>query len=122
MLTQSLVNQGYLRAEVSADTVVRKRRKAQLNYYVHPDVLYRIGEVQYLCADTALLSVIYADTVHSLLKVGMPMDASRLNEERTRLAEYLSSKGYYGFTKDYITYVADTARNSSTVGVSMRSS
>ena len=120
MLTQSLVNQGYLRAEVSADTVVRKRRKAQLNYYVHPDILYRIGEVQYLCADTALLSVIYADTVHSLLKVGMPMDASRLNEERTRLAEYLSSKGYYGFTKDYITYVADTARNSSTVGVSMR--
>ena len=120
MLTQTLVNRGYLRAEVSVDTVVDKRRKARINYYVHPDALYRIAEVRYQCADTALLSVIYADTVNSRLKVGMPMDAALLNEERARLAEYLTHKGYYGFTKDYISYLADTARNSSQVGLSMR--
>lgn len=118
-MEQTLVNQGYLKAEVTSETFYRKH-KAQVNYYAHPGRQYRISSLRYACLDTALLEYILADTVNSPVKVGMPFDANVLNDERTRLASLLQSKGYYGFKKDYISYFADTARNSSNVALTVR--
>ncbi len=119
VMEQALVNQGYLKAEVSPETVYRKH-KATVSYFVHPGRQYRIASVRYVCQDTAMLRYIFADTVNSPIKVDVPFDANMLNGERTRIASLLQSKGYYGFKKDYITYLADTARNSSDVALSVR--
>lgn len=118
-MTQALVNQGYLKAEVSSDTT-RQKHKAKLKYYVHPGRQYRIASVQYTCTDSVVLEHILADTVDSKIRVGAPFDANVLNSERVRMALSLQSKGYYGFKKEYITYVADTARNSSDVNLYVR--
>ena len=119
VMEQALVNQGYLKAEVSPETLYRKH-KAKVNYYVHPGRQYRIASVRYICQDTVMLGHILADTVNSPVKVDVPFDANVLNDERTRIASLLQSKGYYGFKKDYITYLADTARNSLDVALSVR--
>ena len=119
VMEQALVNQGYLKAEVSPQTAYKKH-KAKVKYFVHPGRLYRIASVHYVCRDTVMLGHILADTMNSLVKVDMPFDANMLNDERTRLASLLQSKGYYGFKKDYITYLADTSRNSSDVALSVR--
>ena len=118
-LRNSLVNQGYLRAEVASETLIRKH-KAKVNYYVNPKELYIISSLEYTCLDSTLLRVIYADTVNTLLKVGDAFDASRLNEERIRITDYLQSVGYYDIKKEYITYVADTARYSNKVNLQVR--
>ncbi len=119
VMEQTLVNQGYLKAKVASETIYRKR-KAKVNYYAHPGQQYRILSVRYFCMDTVMLEHILADSVNSPVKEGMPFDANVLNSERTRLASLLQGEGYYGFKKDYITYLADTARNSSDVKLTVR--
>ena len=117
----TLVNQGYLKAKVDAETSYHKRKaKVTVKYYAHPNRLYRVASVRYLCADSVMLGYVLADSTNSSIKVGMPFDANVLNDERTRLATLLQSKGYYGFKKDYVTYIADTARNSSEVALAVR--
>ena len=115
----ALANQGYLKAKVESETTYHKRR-AKVNYYAHPGRQYRVASVDYMCVDSIMLELIVADSANSAIKVGMPFDANVLNSERARMADLLQSKGYYGYKKDYITYVADTARNSLNVNLTVR--
>lgn len=118
VMRQTLVNQGYLKAEVDSETSYEKR-KAKVTYYAHPGRIYRISSVRYICLDTTMLELVLADSVNSPIKVGGAFDANVLNSERVRLTTLLQSKGYYSFKKDHITYLADTARNSSNVNLSV---
>lgn len=118
-LQRILENRGYLNASVSADTFVYGR-KLKVNYYIKPQRLYRISSIDYRSTDTMLVADVLSDTVNSLLKVGGALDANVLNKERSRLAEYLHNHGYFGFNKEYITYLVDTARNSSEANLVMR--
>ena len=115
----TLVNQGYLKAKVQSETTYDKN-KAKVKYYAHPGHQYRVSSIHYLCSDSVMLEHVLADSTNSLLNVGMPFDANILNSERSRLANMLQSEGYYGYKKDYITYMADTARNSTDVALSVR--
>ena len=115
----ALVNQGYLKAKVDSK-VTYKKHKAKVNYYAHPGRLYSVKSVHYLCMDTMVLDHIIADSLNSAIRVGMPFNANVLNGERARLTSLLQSEGYYGFKKDFITYIADTARNSTDVALSVR--
>ena len=118
-MEKALVNQGYLKARVESETSYHKR-KARVKYYAHPGRQYHLSGVHYVCIDSVMLGHILADSVNSSIKVGRPFDANVLNTERTRLATMLQRKGYYGYKKDYITYVADTSRNSLEVELSVR--
>jgi hypothetical protein len=110
---------GYLKADVVSETHY-EGYKASVKYYAHPGRQYRLASVRYSCIDTTILAQVLADTVNSPLKVGEPFDANVLSNERTRLALLMQGCGYYGFKKDYITYYADTTRNSSDVALSVR--
>ena len=99
VMEQTLINQGYLKAEVDAETRYR-RRKAKVNYYAHPGKQYHVASVRYVCLDTVMLGHILADTVNSSIKVGVPFDANVLNAERARLAMLLQSVGYYGYKRE----------------------
>ena len=118
-MKQTLVNQGYLKAQVASE-VFYDDRKAEVKYYVHPGKQYRIASVSYACGNSEILDYILEDSVNSAIKVNMPFDAGVLNDERTRMASLLQSKGYYGYKKENISYVADTARNSTDVALTVR--
>ena len=118
-MEQALVNQGYLKAKVDSETTYDKHR-AKVKYYAHPGRLYHVTAVNYVCADSVMLGYIVADSANSAIKVGMAFDANVLNNERTRMAALLQGKGYYGYKKDYISYIADTARNSLDVALTVR--
>lgn len=118
-LRQTLVNQGYLKAEVKSETSFHKH-KAQVNYYIDPKKKYHISSIKYISRDSLLLEHIYRDSVNMAFKVGSSLDANLLDEERMRLAIYLQNLGYYDFKKDYITYIADTMRNSTDVNLFIR--
>ena len=55
----------------------------------------------------------------SRVSVGMPLDASVLDEERDRIVSYLKTKGYYTFNKRNISFVADTVSGSLDVSLTM---
>lgn len=119
VLEKTLVNRGYLNASVEAE-VLKHRSKARVNYYVHPGRQYRISSLDYQISDSALMSYITTETANSWLKVNRPFDINKLDDERARIVNLLHDKGYYSFKKDDITYVADTARNSTDVDLTIR--
>lgn len=117
-IRNDLVSKGYLKANVESVTTT-KGRKATVTYFVEPKELYTIRKVQYRGEDRALVDCVRADSIHSLLHPGVAFDKSLLSKERTRIVDYLHDNGYYSFQKDYVTFIADTARLSTDVDVTI---
>lgn len=59
------------------------------------------------------------DSVGSYLTEGMHFDVNRLDAERQRIVNNLLRNGYYKFNKEYISYTADTAKNTHLVDITM---
>lgn len=119
-IEQMLINDGYLHATVDLECKKNdKKKRAVATYYLHERERYYVSEMNMVTEDKELKEFLYADSVSSLLKVGMPFSVDRLENERRRITEYLRNNGYYRFQKDYITYIADTAHHSNKVKLTM---
>lgn len=105
-LDQFLENKGYYNAEV-IDTVTFQGKNAKVAYSIIPGQPYTIRTIKYEIRDTAVASLILADTVNSLLERGMVFDKDILQEERSRIENLLKEEGYFRFSKEYIYYQAD---------------
>jgi outer membrane protein assembly factor BamA len=103
-----LKSKGYYQSAVK-DTIVFSKRKANVLYTVSPQRPYRIGKLTYVIEDTAILRIVRADSINSLIKRNQLFDMDNLQEERSRIEAFLKNSGYYFFTKDLITFTADTA-------------
>ena len=103
-----LQNKGFYDAEVK-DTVTFDNQKAVVTYTVEPNKPYRIRKVDYQFEDEGLHDVVFADTANSLLNRGNLFDVDVLSAERERIEDYLKTRGYYNFKKEYIYYKADTS-------------
>ncbi len=98
---------GYYYASVK-DTVLLKKKKAIVKYIVTPGKPYIIDKIDYLINDSILKPVILQDTVNSLLKRGQQLSVKALEDERTRIEDFLNNNGYYTFNRNLINYTADT--------------
>lgn len=109
-LVNALNNRGYLRADVSLESKVRKK-KLKLKYRLHTGPEYRLHSWKYDIPDTSICKLMENYRPTSLSE-GMRFDANELNHERQLMANYLQNNGYYEFNKEYITCTADTVLNS----------
>ena len=100
-------SRGYLQSTVDFSTV-RKRHKISVTYQIHAGRRYYVDSVQTVCLDTAVADEVEAIRGESLMRKGMPYDLNVLASERSRIARYLTNKGYYRFTKEDITFDVDT--------------
>ncbi|MBO5655798.1 MAG: hypothetical protein J6R87_01910, partial [Rikenellaceae bacterium] len=66
-----------------------------------------------------LENIILDQERHTLLKSGEIYNDKTLDEERTRIADYLKNIGYYGFNVSNITYLADSTIGNHTVDLTM---
>ena len=117
-LTKALQNMGYMGATVKHVTEVKKR-KIKLDYEINAGSPYIVRSLNYTIADPQIAEQIQKDTARTLLKEGMLFDVTRLDAERQRIADNLLSKGYFKFNKDYISYTADTVRDTHLVDLTM---
>ncbi len=113
-----LENKGYYYARVT-DTVVLKKKKADVTYLIKPGWPYTVKGVRYTIPDTTIAPLILADTLKTLLKEGIPFDVGILEKERKRIETNLKNRGYYGFADDYISFKADTAHKNRTVSLEL---
>ena len=104
-IKQFLENKGYYYAEIK-DTTLYKRKNAIVRYSVIPNEPYRIKSIRYVFEDTATVSWILPDTIHSLIRKGKILDKAVLQEERQRIETFMKNNGYYRFSKEYIYYEA----------------
>lgn len=119
-LQLAMINKGYMDATVDVDTISRPdKKKMKVIYNVHPGSPHTISSVTYDIADSLIRRTVMADSALLSLGVGDNLDRNALDAERAMIAERLRNRGYYAFTKDYITFFADTAENSLDVDLTL---
>ncbi len=98
-------SKGFFRATVR-DSVVIKRKKATVYYFVNRGPAYFIDSIATEIPNPSL--DYYAATSKTLLTPGMKYDRDKLDKERERLTTLFRDEGYYLFKKEFIRYEADT--------------
>ena len=115
-LHAALRNRGYMKNEVNyrvdADSA---HRKAKVYYDIQLGEPYYISSIAYNIPNDELRQVILDDTIHSPVKVGTLLDHNLLDSWRQAVTDNLRNHGYYAFSKEYISFSADTAANSKAV-------
>ncbi len=119
-LRLALLNRGYMDATVTVDTLRRDhKQKIDVAYNITTGKPHVISSFDYDIPDSTLAELIFTDTVKSTVSAGNLFDRNKLDDERTRITEFLHNKGYYAFTKESITFTADTAAGSKEVNLTL---
>lgn len=119
-LRMAMVNRGFMDASVSVDTIADSaRRKMRVNYNVTAGTPKVISSIAYEIPDPAISSLVLGDSLLFTLRPGDLFDRNNLDTERTLISNRLRNRGYYSFTKEYITFYADTAELSQEVELTM---
>lgn len=118
-LRQALVSQGYLRAEVMADTL-RRGRKMHVAYLLTPGDAYRVKNLARAISDTTVARALQQSSSQSLLSPGMRFNVETLDAERRRITDELTNKGWFRFHKEYISYQADTLAGEPLLNLTLR--
>ncbi len=120
-----LKNKGYFNAVVSDSIILkRKRRTIETEYFgkkqidtikrvtvVYSIALnqpYTIDSLEYQIDNEQILKLITENQTSSLLKRGKNLDIDVLQEERSRINDFLKLNGFYKFSKEYVFYNIDT--------------
>lgn len=104
------------------DSVKYNKKKATVNYNITLGKQYPISKITYSIADSTLRAMYLADTTNSLVKVGMPLSEDLLDKESDRVSTLFRENGYYGFSKNYLFFTADTlvAKDSALLEISIK--
>ncbi|MDE6333386.1 MAG: BamA/TamA family outer membrane protein, partial [Muribaculaceae bacterium] len=119
-LRQAMVNRGYMEAVVEVDTILdRGHKRAEVNYRIHTGTPHVIGSVKLNVPDTAIRAIIESDTTLVDLAAGDLFDRNRLDNLRTSIAGRMHNEGYYDFSREFITFTADTVRGSKNIDLTL---
>ena len=117
-MTKAVQNMGYMGARVEAQLNKRKK-KVGITYRVRTGKPYIIRSIRYDIQDDSIQAYLQQDSSRTYLREGMYLDVNQLDAERQRITQHLLRHGYYKFNKDYITYTADTVRNTYQVDLTL---
>ena len=117
-IAKAVQNLGYMGASVKRTTKTKKK-KLKLFYEITSGKPYIVRTLKYDISDKKIAEYLRNDSTQPMLREGMLFDVNVLDAERQRITDYLLCNGYYKFNKDYITYTADTARNTHQVDLTL---
>ncbi|MFI3331037.1 MAG: BamA/TamA family outer membrane protein [Rikenellaceae bacterium] len=109
---------GYLSSEVDY-TISKRKKKAKVTYSTIQNKPYRIGTINYDYQDKLVQSMISHDSISSLLHTGDVFDTKVLDAERQRIAQHLKQNGYYDFSVNNISYLADSLGGNNTINITL---
>ena len=107
---------GYFNSDIIAGTITDRRnpKKAKAGYSVTLNTPWIIEDVTYTGFPAIADSLITATWDKRMVKAGEQFNATKMEEERTRLSSLFRDNGCYQFQPQYITFLADTInRNNS---------
>ncbi len=110
---------GYYGSEVDSRIKVHGR-KVSVNYFVTLGKRYTISSIDYEVPEYGSFAQEFAeDRPNSTIVPGQYLSESALEAEAERSAQYFRTKGYYGFTKNYYAFEADTLSGDGTAALKM---
>jgi len=102
-------NKGYFNATSSYKIDSIGDQKARATYYVTRNNRFYINELTFESTTKKLLSLVKRRLAEdSIIQKGKPYDADLLEKLRTDVADKARDAGFYGFSKNYIRFEADT--------------
>lgn len=108
-----MVNKGYLKGSVDVDTLSnRSKKKMEVTYRMNPGAPYTVSTIEWQFPDDSIAAIIESRKDRTLLYEGMMLDRNLLDAERERITNLMRNRGYYGFNKEFISFVADTTAGS----------
>lgn len=117
-MTKAVQNMGYMGAKVEP-LIQTKKKKIKLAYKVTTGKPYKVRTLKYDILDHKIGEYMRQDSAKTYLSEGMYFDVNVLDAERQRIVNNLLQNGYYKFNKDYISYTADTVRNTHLVDLTL---
>jgi outer membrane protein assembly factor BamA len=105
-----LNNKGFFQAVVT-DSVSYHKKKAVVHYRVLAGQPYLVRSLKYLVPDTALAAYIFSDTSGCKIKRGSNYDAYLMDDERTRVSNFLLNNGFYHFNPGFVVFRIDSSMN-----------
>ncbi|MBJ2188494.1 MAG: BamA/TamA family outer membrane protein [Muribaculaceae bacterium] len=119
-LRQAVINRGYMEAEVEVDTLLRpEKKRAAVTYRIHTGEPHVISNMALNVPDSAIRAILERDSAMFDIGAGDLFDRNRLDNLRTTIASRLHDEGYYGFSREYITFTADTVRGSKDIALTL---
>lgn len=110
-LKNYFISQGYLDCEVE-DEVIFEDKKATIKYYVTLNPApYTIEKYSYQFDNPDFETLYASSTEENYIKLGEPLVANHLSDERKRLIRTFKNHGYYYFNPNSIRFVVDTSRS-----------
>lgn len=113
-----LQSKGYYNAKIK-DSIFYHDKKADVFYSVTPSNPYKIRNLSQSIEDTIIQRLVKMDSANCLILRRQLFDMDLLQAERARLEAYLRNNGYYNFSKDFITFSADTSIGDNKVDILM---
>lgn len=112
---------GYFRTDVDYEVNYKAngRKVKPIIYFVKPHIPYHIDTLIYSSDDYLLEAKTDFFRNNSTLKIRQRFDVESMDVEREAITSYLNNRGYYTFTKDYITYKVDSSYNNHGVKVEL---
>jgi len=98
---------GYYNSEVKSE-VELKNKNVTVNYEVTLGKQFPISKISYVVPNGDFYQDFMDDTVNVSVKEGTYLSESVLEAESVRSSSAMRAKGYYGFTKNYYFFEADT--------------
>ena len=118
-MQKAVQNMGYMGAVVDMREVPSGNRM-KVYYSIRSGEPYIVDRLTFDISDAEIAGYLAEDSAHTTLREGMRFDVNVLDAERQRITQYLQNRGYYRFNKDFITYQADTMRNTHRVGLTLK--
>jgi hypothetical protein len=119
-LRLALVNRGYNDVTVETDTMVTGKKKMAVNYRLSPGQPHKVSSFDTDYSDPVVREVVAADSLKFPLGVGDNLDRTNLDNIRAVITEEMRERGYLGFNKEYVSFIADTVTGSKNVGLTMQ--
>ena len=109
---------GYYDSKVDSDVQV-DGKKVKVEYNVTLGKRYKISTIGYSVPDGEFRQDFSADSANITIKPGDYLSESNLEKETERSAAYFRRHGYYGFTKNFYSFTADTLAGNDTCYLQM---
>ena len=107
VLKSYLISQGYLQAEVTGDTVLKKKTGKAI-YTANTGLRYKINSITFPKDTGGFTHLITQNKGKTLLKVGQYYDLDTYKNERIRIDNDLKENGYFYFSPDLLILQVDS--------------
>lgn len=120
-LEKAMINKGFLHAQAWADTIRDSRkRKMTVVYNLKAGNPHKISSISYDFPSDTIDGLLAGHSVLDAVRSGDLLDRSRLEDLRNAITARMRNNGYYDFSKEYVTFVADTTGGSRDVDLTVR--